>query len=178
MHLERYDTTQLDENAFLFYSEGENGIFPVLVSIDLIREEGQIFNLAFFVLDENGDGNDQIETKNGDDELILATAGVKGLEFLDRNPGATLMAAGTVIKDDEGNDLPRKRTRKYQMGINKHHDYLSQHYDIKGLIASKDDKGNILDTYPDWTGTWHVFEKGTNYDAFLLSLKEVDAEQV
>lgn len=172
MHLETYDTEQQGENVYLFYSEGKNGYFPMLISIDLIDEKKQIFNLSLLVLDNEDKWSDQIETKNGDDKLILATAGVKGLEFLGRNPVATLIAAGTVIKDGDGNDLPRKRTRKYQMGINKHYDFLSQVYDIQGLIAGKDGDGNLIDEYPDWKGRWEVFTKGTNYDAFLLSLKK------
>ncbi|CAG5010114.1 hypothetical protein DYBT9275_04647 [Dyadobacter sp. CECT 9275] len=178
MELERYQTEQQSENAYLFYSEGENGYFPMLVSVDRVFENKQIFNLALLVLDKRGKWSDRIETKNGDDEKILATAGVIGLEFLAQNPDATLIAAGTVIKDKDGNDLPRKRTRKYQMGINKYHDFLSQHYDIRALVADKDGKGNILGKYPNWTGRWEIFRERTNYDAFLLSLKKEVEEQV
>lgn len=168
MNVESYNTTNLSEHAFEFYSVGPNGSFRMEIDIAPMFRDRGIYNLGFAVWNEEKQKmDDTMQTNNGDTNLILGTVAKKALQFLDKNNKATLMAAGSV---SDGKNI-RARTRLYQKGINAHYDSLSELYNIFGLIADRDKDGNFIGKYPKWKGTWSVFEKGTNYDAFLLNLK-------
>ena len=168
MNVESYNTSDLSDDAFEFYSDGPKGTFRMEIDIAPIPEKPGLYNLGFAVWNEEIKGmDDTMQTNNGDADLILGTVAKKALEFLDRNKKANLIATGSLPK---GKEL-RARTRLYQRGINAHYDYLSERYNVYGLIADRDENGKFIGKYPFWRGKWDVFAKGTNYDAFLLNLK-------
>lgn len=141
-------------------------MFEMRISIDLVDEEEQQYNLAFGVWDhERNMLNDKITLKNGDGDRILATVGEKALEFLYANPAASIIATGSILPGEKA-----LRTRKYQMGINANYDYLIEFCNIAGFVADKID-GEMVGDWPQWDGHWEIFDRRTNYDGFLLKLK-------
>jgi len=134
-----------------FYSSGKSGDFELRMLIT--REKGgsgfKDLNLGFGVWNEEiRDIDDGIETKNGDMQQILATVANRALEFLSRYPEAEIFAKGSTPS----------RTRLYQMEIAKIIDEVPDGLRIEGLV-SNDDIGFVN------------FQKGINFDAFLLSAK-------
>jgi len=134
-----------------FYSIGKSGNFELRMLIT--REKGSAnmndFNLGFGVWnDEIKDIDDGVETRNGDMQQILATVAKRSLEFLEKYPNAELFAKGSTPS----------RTRLYQMEISKFIDDVPKNLRIEGLIT----KNNI---------GFVNFQKGINFDAFLLSAK-------
>lgn len=134
-----------------FYSSGKSGDFELRMLIT--REKGSLdvkdLNLGFGVWNnDTKDIDDEIETKNGDMQQILATVANRALEFLSRYPEAEIFAKGSTAS----------RTRLYQMEIAKIIDEVPDGLRIEGLV-SNDDIGFIN------------FQKGINFDAFLLSAK-------
>ena len=134
-----------------FYSIGKSGSFELRMLIT--RQKGSSnmndFNLGFGVWnDEIKDIDDEIETKNGDMQQILATVPKRALEFIEKNPEAEIFAKGSTPS----------RTRLYQMEIAKIIDDVPSGLRIEGLI-SKNGIGFV------------EFQKGINFEAFLLSAK-------
>ena len=134
-----------------FYSSGKSGDFELRMLIT--REKGSLevkdLNLGFGVWNnDTKDIDDEIETKNGDMQQILATVANRALEFLSRYPEAEIFAKGSTAS----------RTRLYQMEIAKIIDEVPDGLRIEGLV-SNDDIGFVN------------FQKGINFDAFLLSAK-------
>ncbi|KAA6439691.1 hypothetical protein FEM33_11345 [Dyadobacter flavalbus] len=165
MNFESYDTQYKDYNAFQFYSEGDK-TYNMLMALQPLRRP-RSYNLAFGVWDEKTNKiDDKIELKNGDSDKILATVAQKTLEFLQKYPDSNIFATGSA----EPGEL-RVRTRRYQIGINNNYEFLSEKHNIYALIADKDEKGNFYGNWPAWEGRWEPFQKGTNYDGFLLNLK-------
>ena len=164
MSIPKYTTTWVDPdeyhgyNEFVdildsckFYSKGKNGEFELRLLITRLKHdpEGDIFNLGFGVWDASRQiVNDTIETRNDDMQQILATVADKALEFLNKFPNAALYAEGSTST----------RTRLYQREIAKIMDEIPVELRIHGLIRT-DDIGFV------------EFEKGINFDAFLLSAK-------
>lgn len=164
MNVQGYETEQLSNKDFKFFSVGPKGTYDMRISIRPINRS--MYNLGFGVWsEEKQDIDDEIEIRNGDMDKILATVGKIALELLQKYPGLTLVATGSVPKGEMA-----VRTRKYQMGINKNFDFLSEHHKIGGYIADRVN-GKTVGNFPNWSGSWHDFQKGTNYDAFLLTRK-------
>lgn len=134
--------------------------------ITLMDSELRLYNIGFGVWNpKKNDIDDKVTIKNGDTDLILATVGLQALDFLKQNPNTNITATGSVLPGELA-----LRTRKYQMGINTYYDELVAFCNIYGFKANKVN-GIIIGDWPDWDGEWVPFEKGTNYDAFLLNLK-------
>jgi len=166
MDVKGYQTDKISSEEFRFFSIGDKGKFEMRIRFTLIGQSPEIYNLSFGVW--NGEKNtieDDVNLRNGDTSRILATVGQKALEFVDNNPLINLVATGAVLPGQLA-----LRTRKYQMGIGSNYELLSRKYNIYGFLAEKAD-GRIAGEWPDWKGRWHVFEKGINYDAFLLNLR-------
>lgn len=172
MNLPSYDTVAYAENAFQFYSKGEK-TYNMLIAIVKLPNRVNEYNLGFGVWDRKTNNiDDKISIRNGDRNQILATVGQKALEYIGKHPEIKLLATGSVRKKENSDELEmRVRTRLYQMGINQNYDYLVQRYNIEGFIAVKNEKGEIVEDWPDWKGEWFPYKKGTNYDAFSLTLK-------
>jgi len=160
MEVEQYKTEQLSPNIFQFYSSGPKGRIEIRISFILIGQD--LYNLAFGVWNSIlADIDDQIETKNGDIDVILGTVAKTTLRFLNDHPTSYVVATGSTPI----------RSRKYQMGINQNLVALMNNYIIGGFIAERSSSGNIIGAWPNWDGNWFEFKIGINYDAFLLSLK-------
>jgi len=156
MNLERYETDQLNEFGYRFYSEGPKGKFAIHVRLTLLGRK--LYNLGFGVVEaRSGHLNDLIEIRNGDRDKILGTVAAIVLEFMDDHPSAIIYATGSTAA----------RTRLYQMGINRILPTLEQ-YQIVGLIV-EDEPAEYTDVdESNSRQRWQNIEIGRSYKAFLL----------
>ena len=146
MNLERYELKSgTNQEVFELTSVGKKGKIIKLVQFEETNYKG-IFNLGFG--DKNLDSDeidDTVISNNGDSEKVLATVVATLYAFLNKHPNAMVYATGST----------KSRTRLYQIGIFKYLDVVEKDFEIFGEINNK----------------WFTFEKGTNYNAFLVKLK-------
>jgi hypothetical protein len=88
--------------------------------------------------------------RNGDPEIVLATVAGTVFNFWLEYPHALIFFMGSVPEGEK----PR-RTRLYQMKINRYFEEISLVTDVSGLTEYG----------------WEVFSKEKNYIAFLISQK-------
>jgi hypothetical protein len=156
MKIERYPIeTESDRLHYFFYSVGERRIKKVVEYTKLPKhwliENGlpidtDIYNLAFG--DENvdeDDFSDQTTSNNGDLEMVLATVGDTTFSFWEKYPRANLFLTGSSIG----------RTRLYQRKIERYWDEINEVAYVAGRLNFQ----------------FELFEKGKNYDAFLIIRK-------
>lgn len=166
MHVNRYITDQLDPDSYKtcsfysivdivdsykFHSSGNNGNFEMRIILTRLKHTSykNRLNLGFGVWNSASlDIDDLFETRNGDADEILATVAWKALEFLLQNPDSEIFASGSALA----------RTRLYQIGISKNINSLPENLRIEGIELQKE-------------FGWVEFQKGINYDAFLLCVK-------
>ena len=132
--------------VYEFVSEGSKGKVRKIVQYTSINLKNY-FNLGFG--DKNPIANtidDLVVTNNGDSQKILATVAYTLYEFTDHYPGANVIAIGSTMA----------RTRLYRIGITNNLDAIQIDFNIYGLKEN----------------TWHRFEKGVLYDAFLVNRKK------
>lgn len=134
-----------------FISSGDSGSFELHILI--FKEKGakksDAYELGFGKWDSKSNTLDDLfETNNNDVDQILATVAEKALEFLLNHPNARIFATGSTPG----------RTRLYQRQIAKNLDIIPPSLRVQG-VSVKDNSG------------WSDFQKGINYDAFLLSAK-------
>jgi hypothetical protein len=159
MKIEKYPSNQISSNAYQFFSEGTRGRYEIRVNFSYLGQS--LYNLGFGVWNSDKEEiDDSIEIRNGDMDRILATVSQLTFQFLESNSQVIVLASGSSTV----------RTRKYQIGIGQNLDSLNSRYCISGFIADRDKDGIISGAYPNWIGTWSNFEKGRNYDAFLIYL--------
>lgn len=169
MDITPYPTNETGRLEYSFYSTGYSRVVELRMRITPMDATARLYNIGFGVWDPwRKDINDKANIRNGDTDRILATVGQKALEFLRQNPQANIAATGSILPGEMA-----LRTSKYQMGISKYYIELSRFCNIYGFKAEKWD-GVIVGEWPDWDGAWVPFERGTNYDAFLLNLKNTD----
>jgi hypothetical protein len=134
------------ENAlrFEFLSIGDK-IIPKVVAYYSTSVEN-LYNLVLGDLSENGDFDVHSISNNGDRDKILATVAHTMLIFFNNNPDAFVLFYGSTPS----------RTRLYQIGIFKELEKATKRFNIQGIKDSKAEP----------------FEKDTNYDAFVISLKK------
>lgn len=137
-----------EEYYYEFYSEGPKGIVKKLVRYSLIQEfPYKIYNLGFGDWNEtNKDVDDLVTTNNNDSQKVLATVADTVVDFLNNQPHAAVFAQGSTAS----------RTRLYQMNI------LS-------YLGKINKAPYIIQGYLD--GNWQSFEKGINFDAFIIRRK-------
>jgi hypothetical protein len=132
--------------TYRFSSAGPNGIIKKVIVFESMDSEDIYYNLAFGDWDEKNQIIDDKAVSNNNDTLkILNTVAFTILDFLENNPSAKLYVEGST----------RSRTRLYQINI------LSFWSEISLNI-------NVLGYYE---GRWEAFRQGTNYDAFLATIK-------
>jgi hypothetical protein len=146
MELKRYEYTSGSQSElFRFTSEGPKGSIKKLVVYSEMLEK-DIYNLAFGDYDEETETiDDAIITNNGDSQKILATIASTLYMFTDTHPNVWVYATGSNSA----------RTRLYRMGITKNLLEISPDFEVYGLQH----------------GYWVEFEKGEDYDAFLVKRK-------
>lgn len=130
---------------FEFFSEGPNGKIKKLVAYEPFAENPTLFNLGFGDLSPMGEIDDLVVTNNGDSQKILATVAQTVYRFFDKHPGCFVYATGST----------RARIRLYRIGISNNLAEITRDFKIFGLIGD----------------AWEIFEKGKEYEAFLLTKK-------
>ena len=149
MKEEKYNFKKLaEEHYYEFFSEGPKGKIKKVVSYRLIEEfPSRIYNLGFGDWNqEQGDVDDTVATNNRDRQKVLATVANTVLDFTKTHPDALIFAQGSTPA----------RTRLYQMGIGNFFDEI----------------GALLLVIGYYNGDWQPFEKGKNYQAFLIKRKK------
>lgn len=145
---EKYQFHKLPEIFYYeFQSEGPKGVVKKVVRYRLIEESPvRIFNLGFGDWDNETENiNDRVNTNNQDRHKILATVADTVIDFTENHPDAFVFAQGSTSS----------RTRLYQMGIAAFYDKIATLFTVIGYI----------------NGHWRPFEKGVNYEAFLIKRK-------
>ena len=147
MKLDRYELKSDDQlTIFGFLSEGPKGKIEKFIQFSLVNQNG-LYNLAFGDKDPlTGDIDDRVVTDNGDSEKVLATVVAAIYAFCDKFPQAWIYATGSTAA----------RTRLYRMGINKFYDIAEPDFEIFGQTQSE----------------WERYEKGKNYQAFVIQRKK------
>jgi len=148
MEEEKYSYRRLPEAYYYeFFSKGPKGTVKKVVRYRLIEEfPKRIYNLGFGDWDdERGDVDDKIATNNADRQKVLATVADTVIDFTKQHPAAFVFAQGSTAS----------RTRLYQMGI----------------AAFWQEIGPVFEVAAYYKGEWLPFEKGKNYEAFLIKRK-------
>ncbi len=131
---------------FEFISEGTRGIVRKIIEFQKMNTKN-VYNLAFG--DYNSETNeidDLVVTNNGDTEKVLATVASAVYVFLEIYPNAYVYATGST----------KARNRLYRIGITKYLIEMKKDFYLYGQI--KED--------------FYEFERGKNYDGFLVIRKK------
>lgn len=146
MQLTRYEySTESRAEFFKFTSQGIKGDIQKLVVYTAMLEE-DIYNLAFGDYnEETGTIDDTVITNNNDSQKVLATVASTLYVFMNKHPNVWVYATGSN----------KARTRLYRMGITTNLKDIVTDFEVYGL-------------YKD---VWQDFEKGKEYEAFLVKRK-------
>lgn len=126
-------------------SEGTKGKIPKIIKFSETHLK-DFYNLGFGDKNlETGEIDDLSVSNNGDSEKVLATIVSAVYAFTDKYRNAWVYATGST----------QVRTRLYRMGISKHLEQAKEDFDIFGLLNDE----------------WVDFEKGIDFDAFLIKRK-------
>ncbi|KAA0990987.1 DUF6934 family protein [Dyadobacter aurulentus] len=129
---------------FEFVSVGSKGLVPKAVNYSHL--EKNLFNLGFGDYNvKTGQLDDLAVSDNGDMEKVLATVAGTLYIFTDHHPNTFVTIAGST----------RSRTRLYRIGISNNLTMIRRDFLIWG--------------YAD--NTWNSFEKGVEYEGFLVKRK-------
>ena len=148
MEWERYDIVEAgDGQTYEFLSEGPKGQIRKIVRFQHWPALGiNAYNLVLADYDEcTGNTDDSIISNNGDYKAILKTVALIVEKFVNLHPLAIILLRG----------LTASRSRLFQMGIASAWSEISEIYDVWG----------------GRTGKWSPFEKGVNYEEFLVFKK-------
>jgi hypothetical protein len=146
MELKRYEySTEAKAELFVFTSEGKKGRVKKLVVYSKMLED-DIYNLAFGDYDENtGTIDDGVITNNNDSQKVLATVASTLYVFTEKHTNVWVYATGSNTA----------RTRLYRMGITNNLEEILGDFEVYGLQNNN----------------WNTFEKGEDYEAFLVKRK-------
>jgi hypothetical protein len=142
----RHDRYSVEASASLleleFYSEGPKGRVKKRVKIVPFGNGSGAYNLAFGNVAANGEIDDLRVTNNNDSQKVLATVAHTAYDFFEKHPDCFIYAAGST----------KARTRLYRMGITNNLAEITIDFVVYGF-------------YDD---VWEVFERGKDYEAFLI----------
>ncbi len=143
MILSRYELESDDDyKSFEFTSVGKNGEIRKIVQYSETNLQ-YFYNLGFGDKNsETGVVDDTVISNNGDSQKVLATVASTVYTFTERYQGIWIYLTGST----------RSRTRLYRMGITNNLDEISHDFEIYGQRS----------------GEWQTFEKGVEYEAFLI----------
>ncbi len=146
MKLPKYEYfTEGDASLFKFSSDGPKGKIKKLVVYSQMLE-ADVYNLAFGDFDEETDSiDDTVITNNNDRKKVLATVVSTLYVFTSKHPTLWVYATGSNPA----------RTRLYRIGITSNLEEILTDFEVFGLSDE----------------TWHEFEKGKEYEAFLVKRK-------
>jgi len=132
--------------VFEFISEGNHGPIPKLVVYSKTHLHN-FYNLGFGDKDKvTGEIDDKVVTNNGDSQKVLATVASTLYIFIEKFPEAMVFAIGST----------RARTRLYRIGISNNLIEIQNDFEAYGLREDG----------------WNIFEKETEYEAFLVMKKK------
>jgi hypothetical protein len=160
MQIEKYKTeTTVDNLIYTFESVGEKTIQKMVIYSKVENPEyvglsfdSIVYNLGFGDFDKRTkEIDDQIISKNGDTEKVLARVAETANKFWMLYPNASIFFMGSIPEGEK----PR-RTRLYQMKINRYFSEISNIADIEGYEVNE----------------WEDFMNDKNYIAFLISRKK------
>ena len=145
----RHDTYLVEASAslseFEFYSEGPKGRIKKRIKITPFGTDSTVYNLAFGDIGVSGEIDDLIVTNNNDSQKVLATVAHTAYYFFEKYPQCFIYAAGST----------KARTRLYRMGIANNLAEITVDFVVYGFC----DNG------------WEIFERGKEYEAFLIKKK-------
>ena len=160
MQIEKYKTeSTVDNLIYTFESIGEKVIQKMVIytrikdpRIIALPYGTIVYNLAFGDWDsEIGYLDDQVESKNNDTEKVLATVANTAFEFWEEYPDALIFFRGSQPTGEKA-----RRTRLYQMKINRYFAEINLIVDVSGFESND----------------WEDFMLNKNYIAFLISQKK------
>ena len=147
----RYDRYPVEASAslleFEFYSEGPKGSVRKRVKIVPFGNGSGVYNLAFGDVAANGEIDDLSVTNNNDSQKVLATVAHTAYDFFEKHPDCFIYAAGST----------KARTRLYRIGIANNLAEISIDFVAYGFHG----------------GVWEVFERGKDYEAFLIKKNSI-----
>ena len=159
MQIEKYKTeSTVSSLLFTFESVGEKIITKRVIYSKFDNPEDiglpsnvSVYNLGFGDFDiQTGQLDDQITSKNGDTEQVLATVAGTAFDFWMEYPHARIFFAGSIPEGEKA-----RKTRLYQMKINRYFAEISSIVNVAGFAENG----------------WKTFSKDKNYVAFLISQK-------
>ena len=139
--------TSPDYHVFEFESDGRQRLRK-RVQFDLIYSDEHIYNLSLCTVLPDGNLDCTSDTKNGDMDSVLETTAHIGILYINQFPERKVFLRGSDAK----------RSRKYQMGINRYLMELSKNYFIEGVAIVND----VITSREE-------IQTGKNYQAFILS---------
>jgi hypothetical protein len=146
MNLEKYEIESSSTYLrFEFFSKGPKGKIKKQVEFEQFEPNSIFFNIGFGDVDKHGNINDLVITGNDDSQKVLATVALSIFKFFERYPNASVFATGSS----------KSRTRLYRIGISNNWKEIEQNYEVYGFFNN----------------SWSNFEKGKEYEAFLIRLK-------
>ena len=148
MNHDHYHLFRRTAYTYEFYSDGPKGKIRKAVNFKRKCVSNQkFFNLGFGDWDEKTNSiADKIITNNKDRDKVLATVAVAVLDFITNYPEEIIFATGSTDS----------RTRLYQMSLARILPEVKDFFTIKGFVDGK----------------WEFFEKGRNYEAFILKARK------
>jgi hypothetical protein len=148
MEWERYEVEQKKEGMiWKFFSDGPKGLIRKLVEFQHAPYVGfNVYNLFLGDYDEGKDrADDGVISDNGDYKIILWTVMWIIGKFVNLYPQSIILIRGTTAS----------RSRLFQMGIALAWVEIQRRNEVWGRRANK----------------WSPFEKGINYEEFLVFKK-------
>lgn len=133
------------ELLFEFESVSDTKTIKKVIAYELVDESQMIFNLSLVDKDENGSVSDMVVSNNQDMGKVLATVIQTFPTFFAEFEDSRIYFSGSTPV----------RTRLYRIVIAKFHQNFEREYSIFGFI------NQIAEP----------FQKGRNYEAFLISKK-------
>ena len=148
----QYTLTSISDDRlrFEFESIGLEKIVAKVVEYEPVDENGVYFNLALVDMDEDGDYSDNTITDNKDTEKVFGIIAKTIDYFFEKKTKGRIL----IFSND------KRRIRLYRMIISNYSDEKEQNWRFYGLLAEKFEK----------------FEKGKNYEAFMIALKSEKLE--
>lgn len=148
MNLDKYELKSGEElEIFEFISSGPQGQITKVIQYTPINEKN-VYNLGFGDKNlETGEIDDMVTSNNKDSTKVLATVVASLYVFTGKHKNASVYASGST----------KARTRLYRMGITKYLDKVREDFLIYGQIND----------------AWELFQKDINYEAFLITQKQI-----
>ena len=128
MKYEMYSQFEInhDFSAIDFISIGKNGAIPKRITFTT-TELGNVYNLAFGDVDENGDLDDCRISDNGDRNKILATVFYVVDTYTKKYPERWIFFSGST----------KERTRLYRIAVGLNLEELSQIFEIYAFVQEE-----------------------------------------